>query len=373
MTKQRLLVFGSFAAIAGTVGLYIFLGASDFQQSSVGTEEPGATSADNFQSLVSRTNFGNTQIREVADVLGDSDVVAPNVNVQAMTVVGENEVIVLEEGIKAVTSIEFRDSYREQRLYDFGQDISGNVEFAIIPRAMYRDYIILKVDGEYKVFFSETNRVYSLSLDTDYVVYDDTRRTIYAVENQLSADSRIVTYQINPLSGQFQVEKDVLFNFRDIDRVYTTFDGVFVAASGGLYRYDGEDLYRVFETGAAPRASFSPNGNRAVVNNDEGDSFVYTFTDDSDELVNLRESFLPSQVLWYDDTIIYEVTGSTLREYDVARYLRTGDTVGSLRRWDWSEMSQPRNFPIGIDSSQGVYFADQNGNLQYVSEFDRFE
>jgi hypothetical protein len=371
MNKQRALIIASFVMIGGIVVLYVFLGATEIAQNDV---DDSISDAANVSSLVDAPTSQSVQGRSVVPEISETFIARDAADIQSMTVLGENHVAFFEADSKKGISYDFRDQLDERELYDLSSVVTGNIEFAIIPKLSYEDFLFLKVDGTYFVYFVDTQQLRELSATTTYISYNELTQDLYAVENGESSNSRVVRYEIvSGLRGEFDLKPSELFAYGGIDQVYTSLDSVFVTVSDGLYRYYENRLFRVFESTAAPRVSVSPVSNYAIVNDSEGNSFLYEFTDNEDLIVDLGESFVPSRILWGANENIFEIQTGLLRELQFGVFLEQGG-VDSYREWPISEDLIVKPFVYGIDSRDGIYFVDlENNTLRFLSRVDRFE
>jgi uncharacterized membrane protein len=371
MNKQRALIIASFVMIGGIVVLYVFLGATEIAQNDV---DESISDAANVSALVEAPTAQSVQGRALVSEISDTFPARQEMDVQSMIVTGENQVVFLERGSKKVVFYDFRDQIDERELYDLSSTVTGNIEFAILPKRSYEDFIFLKVDGRYWVYYVDAQELQALPLETSFVTYNELTQDLYAVENGETSDSRVVRYEVvRGFQGGYALNPSELFAYGGIDRVYTSFNSVFVTVSNGLYRYYDDRLFRVFESTAAPRASFSPLSNYAIVNDSEGNSFLYEFTDEEDLIFDLGESYVPSRILWGSSENIFEIQTGLLRELQFGLFLEQ-DGFGAYREWPLSEEYVIQPFLFGLDGRDGIYFVDAESNtLQYMSRLSRFE
>jgi hypothetical protein len=371
MNKQRIAILGSFVLITGIVVLYVFLGATQFAQNSTDTQFSEAPELDNFIPISSTLDLLG---RDTVSQIDTTFVARDSANIQAITVIDENHKIFLERDSKKVYSLIFREYFNETLLYDLSPQISGNIQFAILPRRDYNEYIFLKVDGKFWMYKVKTQQLAPLSETTTFISYNELSRTLYAVEQGETANAKVTSYEI---TGQglrgVSFNKKELFTYPNIEKVYTSFDSVFVSTSQGLYRYFGSRLFQVFKSTATPRVSFAPLTNFAIVNNESGNSFLYEFTDEEDVLIDLGESFVPSRVLWGSNRNFFEIQTGLLREFVYGELLTMEGTITS-REWILNEEMVIEPFVYDIDSQDGIYFIDSAQNmLRYVSRNERFK
>lgn len=371
MNKQRALIIGSFVMIAGIVVLYVLLGATEIAQNDI---DDSISDAANVSGLVAAPTSQAVQGRSLVSQIDETFIARDEANIQSLTVTGENQLVFLEGSSKKVFSLDFRDFFAENELYDLSSSVSGTIEFAIIPERSYDDFIFLKVDGRFWTYFVQAQQLTPLSDRTSYITYNELTEDLYAVENGETSDSRIIRYEVvSDFQNGYDLKKSELFSYGEVDRVYTSFDSVFVTTPSGLYRYFDNRLFQVFESTASPRVSVSPLSNYAIVNDAEGNSYLYEFTDEEDLIVDLGESFVTSRIVWGANENIFEIQTGLLREFQFGIFLQTG-AFNAFREWPMADNVVIQPFTYGIDSSDGLYFIDSESNtLRFVSRLDRFE